>query len=79
MQPTLDYVAAIQNPSGSTFHIENPYASMQENLEEFLKATDTAKRLQNPLQTKFTMPKVGEWSLTMKGYPWGTSPKDKKQ
>ena len=79
MQSTLDYVAAIQNPSGSTYHFENPYASMQENLEEFLKATDTAKRLQNPLQTKFTMPKVAEWPLTMKGYPWGTSPKDKKQ
>ena len=79
MQSTLDYVAAIQNPSGSTYHFENPYASMQENLEEVLKATNAAKRLENPLQMRFKMPKAGEWPLTMKEFPWGTTPKDKKK
>lgn len=79
MQSTLDYIESIQNPSGSTFHFKNPYASMQESIEELLKAADTAKSMQNPLHMKFKMPKVGEWPLTMKGYPWGTIPKDKKE
>jgi len=81
-QSTLDYIESIQNPSGSTFHFENPYASMQESLEELLKATNTAaalQPLQNPLMKKFKMPKAGEWPLTMKDFPWGTSPKDKKK
>ena len=77
-QSTLDYIESIQNPSGSTFHFENPYADMQESIEELLKATDTATRLQNPFATKFKMPKAGEWPWTVKGYPWGTTPKDKK-
>lgn len=79
MQSTLDYIESIQNPSGSTFHFENPYASMQERIEEQLKATEAAKSLQNPLIMKFKMPKVDEWPLTMKGYPLGTTPKDKKE
>lgn len=81
-QSTLDYIESIQNPSGSTFHFENPYASMQESLEELLKATDTAaalQPLQNPLMKKFKMPKAGEWPWPVKGYPWGTTPKDKKK
>jgi len=79
MQSTLDYIESIQNPSGSTLHFENPYASMQESIEELMKATEAAGRLQNSLQNKFKMPKVGEWPLTMKEFPWGTSPKDKKK
>ena len=79
MQSTLDYIESIQNPSGSTLHFDNPYASMQESIEELMKATEAAGRLQNPLQNKFKMPKVGEWPLTMKEFPWGTSPKDKKK
>jgi len=81
-QSTLDYIESIQNPSGSLFHFENPYASMQESLEELLKATDKVAALQplrDPLTTKFKMPKAGEWPLTMKDFPWGTSPKDKKK
>ena len=79
MQSTLDYIESIQNPSGPTLHFENPYASMQESIEELMKATEAAGRLQNSLQNKFKMPKVGEWPLTMKEFPWGTSPKDKKK
>lgn len=79
MQSTLDYIESIQNPSGSTLHFENPYASMQESIEELMKATEAAGRLQNSLQKKFKMPKVGEWPLTMKDYLWGTSPKEKKK
>ena len=79
MQSTLDYIESIQNPSGTSLHFENPYASMQESIEELLKATETAKSLQNTLSHKFKMPKVGEWPLSMKGYPWGATPKDKKQ
>lgn len=79
MQSTLDYIESIQNPSGTSLHFENPYASMQESIEGLLKATETAKSLQNTLSQKFKMPKVGEWPLSMKGYPWGTTPKDKKQ
>lgn len=79
MQSTLDYIESIQNPSGSTLHFENPYASMQESIEELMKAKEAAGRLQNSLQNKFKMPKVGEWPLTMKEFPWGTSPKDKKK
>lgn len=79
MQSIMDYIESIQNPSGSTFHFENPYASMQESIEELLKATDAAKSLHNPLHMKFKMPKVGEWPLAMKGYPWGTTSKDKKE
>ena len=81
-QSTLDYIESIQNPSGSTFHFENPYADMQESLEELLKATDTAavlQPLQNPLTKNFKMPKVGEWPWAMKGYPWGAAAKDKKK
>lgn len=81
-QSTLDYIESIQNPSGSLLHFENPYASMQESLEELLKATDTVaalRPLRGPLTTKFKMPKAGEWPLTMKDFPWGTSPKDKKK
>lgn len=79
MQSTLDYIESIQNPSGATLHFENPYASMQESIEELMKATEAAGRLQNSLPKKFKMPKVGEWPLTMKEFPWGTSPKDKKK
>lgn len=79
MQSTLDYIESIHNPSGATLHFENPYASMQESIEELLKATETAKGLQNPLYQKFKMPKVGEWPLSLKGHPWGTTSKNKKQ
>mgnify|MGYP002623874150 CR=1 FL=1 len=79
MQSTLDYIESIQNPSGSMLHFENPYASMQESLEELLKATDVVGHLQKPLYSKFKMPKAGEWPLTMKEFPWGTTPKDKKK
>ena len=81
-QSTLDYIESIQNPSGSTSHFENPYANLQESLEELLKATDTAaalQPLQNPLMKKFKMPKAGEWSWAIKGYPWGATPNHKKK
>ena len=76
---TLDYIESIQNPSGSTFHFENPYSSMQESLEELLKATDyaaTIRPFQNPWAKEFKMPKAGEWSS---GSPWGSTSKDKKK
>ena len=80
MQSTLDYVASIQNPSGSTFSA--PYMSMQESIEDILRQThleELQRSLENPLTSKFKMPKAGEWPLTMKDYPWGSSPKDKKK
>lgn len=78
---TLDYIASIQNPSGMTFGYSNPYAGMQEQIEDILKATQVASmpEIPNPLTTRFKMPKAGEWPLTMKEFPWGTLPKDKKK
>ena len=78
-QSTLDYIESIQNPSGSLFHYGNSYASMHESIEELLKATDAAGHSHNPLYSQFKMPKAGELPLTMKDFPWGTSPKDKKE
>ena len=78
-QSTLDYIESIQNPSGSLFHYGNSYASIHESIEELLKATDAAGHSHNPLYSQFKMPKAGELPLTMKDFPWGTSPKDKKE
>lgn len=71
MQSTLDYVASIQNPSGSTF--SNPYMSMQESIEDLVKQSDLEslrKTFENPLG-KFKMPKAGgPMPNIYEMYPW---------
>lgn len=71
MQSTLDYVASIQNPSGSTF--SNPYMSIQESIEDSMKQLDLEtlrKTFEGPLG-EFKMPKVGEpMSNLYDMYPW---------
>lgn len=63
MQSTLDYITAIQNPSGSTF--VNPLADMQERINR-LSGLNDVNKLYDGLQSTgrmFKMPKIGSYDL----------------
>ena len=77
MQSTLDYIDSIQHPSGSTYNFANPYAEMQEDLEQILQKyqLDSFRQLGEDGRMTFKMPKAGIWSTSLKPLTW---PKGKK-
>lgn len=73
---TIDYISAIQNPSGSTIDsIPDPYKSLQESMERLYKSLqiDDIKKLPNPLTLSFKMPKPNDWRIEI-----GDEPEDKE-
>jgi ppGpp synthetase/RelA/SpoT-type nucleotidyltranferase len=62
-QTTLDYITAIQNPSGSTF--VNPLADMQESINRLSGLNDINKLYEglNIAEKVFKMPKIGSFGL----------------
>lgn len=80
MLSTLDYIAAIQNPSGSTYDFSNPYADMQYSIESILKKDnlDSFQQLDKDGKTTFKLPKAGIWPTDIKPITLGGPKKEKK-